>query len=52
LHFATEGDAVMVPWEVALLPPLFRFFLGFFLVLIITGGTVILLYWMARGEEE
>jgi hypothetical protein len=42
----------MVPWELALLPPLLRFFLGFFLVLIITVGTVIVLYWMARGEEE
>jgi hypothetical protein len=42
----------MLPSELALLPPLLRFFLGFFLVLGITGSTVILLYWMARGEEE
>jgi hypothetical protein len=38
--------------ELALLPPLVRFFLGFFGVLIITGASVLLLYWMARGEEE
>lgn len=42
----------MVPWELALLPPLLRFLLGFFLALGITGCTVILLYWMSRGEEE
>lgn len=38
--------------EIALLPPLVRFFLGFVLVLVITGGSVLLLYWIARGEEE
>jgi hypothetical protein len=42
----------MTLWEIALLPPLVRFFLGFFLVVIITAGSVLLLYWMARGEEE
>jgi hypothetical protein len=42
----------MVPWELALLPPLLRFFLGLFLVLVITGGSVLLLYWMGQGEEE
>lgn len=42
----------MTPWELALLPPLLRFFLGLFLALGITGSTAILLYWMARGEEE
>jgi hypothetical protein len=42
---------MMAGLEIALLPPLLRFFLGFFGVLIITGGTVLLLYWMAQGEE-
>ena len=42
----------MAPWEVALLPPLLRFFLGLFLAFGITGGTVVLLHWMAQGEEE
>lgn len=41
----------MAPWELALLPPLVRFFLTFILVLIITGGSVLLLYWMGQGEE-
>ena len=42
----------MGSWELALLPPLLRFFLTLFLILIISGGTVLLLYWIGRGEEE
>jgi hypothetical protein len=41
-----------MPWEVALLPPLVRFFLGFFLVLVVTGSSVLLVYWLGKGEEE
>jgi len=35
-----------------MLPPLPQFFLGFFLVLLITGGSVLLIYWLGLGEEE
>lgn len=38
--------------EVALLPPLARFFLGVFLILAITAGSVLLMYWLGKGEEE
>jgi hypothetical protein len=41
----------MTPWELALLPPLVRFFLTVFLVLIITSVSVLLLYWIGQGEE-
>ena len=41
----------MAPWELALLPPLVRFFLTVFLVLIITSVSVLLLYWIGQGEE-
>jgi hypothetical protein len=41
----------MAPWELALLPPLVRFFLTVFLVLIIPSGSVLLLYWIGQGEE-
>lgn len=52
MPLAAEGDALMTVLELALLPPLVRFFLGFVLILIITGGSVLVLYWMSRGEEE
>ncbi len=39
-------------WEVALLPPLLRFFLGLFLIVVITGSSVLLVYWLGKGEEE
>lgn len=42
----------MTPWELALLPPLVRFFLGLFLILVITGSSVLLLYFLGKGEEE
>ena len=42
----------MIGPEIALLPPLVRFFLGFFLILVITSVSVLVLYWMAQGEEE
>jgi hypothetical protein len=42
----------MTPWELSLLPPLVRFFLGFFLILAITGSSVLLLYFLGKGEEE
>jgi hypothetical protein len=34
------------------LPPLAQFFIGFFLVLLIAGGSVLLIYWLGLGEEE
>ena len=34
------------------LPPLIRFFMGFFLILIFTGGSVFVFYWLGKGEEE
>ena len=40
-------------WEmIVLLPPLVRFFVGFFLILVFTGGSVLLMYWLGKGEEE
>jgi hypothetical protein len=42
----------MTPWELALLPPLVRFFLGFFLILVITASSVLLIYFLGKGEEE
>ena len=40
-------------WEmIVLLPPLVRFFMGFFLILAFTGGSVLLMYWLGKGEEE
>jgi hypothetical protein len=51
MPFAAAGDTMMAGLEIALLPPLVRFFLGFFGALIITSGSILLLYWMARGEE-
>ena len=43
----------MLSWEMILvLPPLVRFFMGFFLILIFTGGSVLLFYWLGKGEEE
>jgi len=35
-----------------MLPPLTQFFLGFFLVLLIAGGSVLLIYWLGLGEDE
>ena len=34
------------------LPPLAQFFVGFFLALVIAGGSVLLIYWLGLGEEE
>ncbi len=43
----------MVSTELMLvLPPLIRFFMGFFLILIFTGGSVLVFYWLGKGEEE
>lgn len=42
----------MTFWVLAILPPLVRFFLGLFAILIVTGGSVLLLYWIGKGEEE
>jgi hypothetical protein len=40
-------------WEmIVLLPPLVRFFMGLFLILVLTGGSVLLMYWLGKGEEE
>ncbi len=42
----------VLPWEMILvLPPLVRFFMGFFLILIFTGSSVLLFYWLGKGEE-
>jgi hypothetical protein len=37
---------------VVVLPPLAQFFVGFFLTLVIAGGSVLLIYWLGLGEEE
>ncbi len=43
----------VLPAEIALvLPPLVRFFVGFFLILVFTGSSVLLFYWLGKGEEE
>jgi hypothetical protein len=43
----------MLSWEMILvLPPLVRFFMGFFLILVFTGGSVLVFYWLGKGEEE
>ena len=43
----------MLTWEMILvLPPLVRFFMGFFLILVFTGGSVLLFYGLGKGEEE
>jgi hypothetical protein len=34
------------------LPPLAQFFVGFFLTLVIAGGSVLLMHWLGQGEEE
>ena len=34
------------------LPPLIRFFMGFFLILIFTASSVLVFYWLGKGEEE
>jgi hypothetical protein len=40
-------------WEMMLvLPPLVRFFMGLFLILAFTGGSVLVFYWLGKGEEE
>ena len=38
-------------WELALFPPLVRFFLTFFEVLIVVGLIALAMYWMGKGEE-
>ena len=43
----------VAPWEmILLLPPLVRFFMGFFLIVVFTAGSVLLMYWIGEGEEE
>jgi hypothetical protein len=43
----------MSSWEmILLLSPLVRFFMGFFLILVFTGSSVLLFYWLGKGEEE
>ncbi len=41
-------------WEMLLLvlPPLVRFFMGFFLILVFAGAAVLFMYWVGKGEEE
>jgi len=41
----------MTPTGMLVLPPLAQFFLGFFLVLLIAGGSVLLIHWLGQGEE-
>ena len=57
MFLGATGYAIMTPaemfsLEVALLPGLARFFIGVALVPIIAGGTVLILHWMGKGEEE
>ncbi len=43
----------MLPFEMLLvLPPLVRFFIGFFLILVFAGGAALLMHWLGEGEEE
>jgi len=42
----------VTPELALILPPLVRFFLGVFLILVITAGSVLLLHWIGKGEEE
>jgi hypothetical protein len=44
----------MMVWELALLPPLARFFIGLLLILIVVGSAVLFTYWIFTqyGEEE
>jgi hypothetical protein len=37
---------------IVLLPPLVRFFMGVFLILVLTGSSVLLMHWLGKGEEE
>lgn len=37
---------------IAVLSPLAQFFVGFFLSLVIAGGSTLLIYWIGLGEEE
>jgi hypothetical protein len=41
-------------WELALLPPLARFFIGLLLVLIVLGGAVLFTFWIHSqyGKED
>ena len=41
-------------WEVPLFPPLVRFFVGFLLVLVWAGGSLLFIYWIYTmyGEDE
>lgn len=42
-----------LPSEMLLvLPPLVRFFMGFFLILVFAGGAALLMHWLGQGEEE
>ncbi len=38
----------MMMWELALLPPMVRFFVALFLVLVVTGGAVLFTYWINK----
>ena len=40
-------------WEMILLvlPPLVRFFMGFFLILLFAGSSALVFYWLGKGEE-
>jgi hypothetical protein len=44
----------MMLWELALLPPIARFFVGLLLVLIVVGTEVLAIYWIYTqyGKEE
>lgn len=37
--------------ELALFPPLVRFFLTFFEILIVAGSIALVLNWMSKGDE-
>ena len=40
--------------DLALFPPLVRFFVAFFLILGVAGGSILFVYWISTlyGEEE
>jgi hypothetical protein len=43
----------MTVWEMlALIPPLGRFFLAWFVIVAFVGGTALFLHWVDKGSEE
>lgn len=42
----------MVAETLAILPPLARFFLALFLLVVVTASTVLFTYWIMKGSGE